>query len=1785
MSSSEQIDNNESFDSDDLSWLVEGGFPEENKQKTKVHPTSDPMYSTKDGDGQQVFEARRQLAALRNKLLDLSKRNRLLNYRHSRRSRDHIRIVDEVLSRIFEQLCEGDSPLTFAPLPEPNAAMLDPEDENSDQFQAYLREERQSEAFQEKIEKIHSRTNENEGEESYEDELNRLEREIRDRIRKILGMPPIRKDPNQTNASWARQNGVNPSFSLLRGNEASKPSHHDDRLQTLLLPDEMEAKLKSIHQLRNYSIREKGINTLYAAFGFVEWRESEDSEERFHAPLVLLPITLEKEIRAGNIVYKVQGLSDDPVRNETLAAKFQDQLQLPDFDTEMGIEAYIEKVEEVISTRGWRVRRFFTVGHFSFHRLAMYQDLDPRQWPSDQKPFHHKIVRQLLGGLGESIGLGDREVYNPDDDAFTESAPHLVRDADSSQFSAVVDVLEGENLVIQGPPGTGKSQTIANIIAAAMFEKKTILFVAEKLSALEVVKSRLDADGIGDFCFELHSAKASKAEVLAKIKDRLKMRSNPSPTLPDRRYELQEAKAKLSRYLATVAEEVGGSGITVEKALWMARGKTYRNLPERFRKFRLVGVECWRPDQREEVKNLLRQLALAESELSESPHLTPWRFIGKPNLSINDFFEIRDLLRNIEKNSRLIAEEMDRFSDKVQWNFPRVLKGLSETLEILQKLPAPNGPQERYAYDLLADQSIRKRLNKVIDLKEKFYLLDHSLRERCGFDGLNATQIKSEIRECLGLLQEIDPSIESIAGYSSFAETLRNRVEKARRVIAVYRECCESLPISDEDPTEENLSALLRFKDAANELDAAFMDERKPVLFQGQARQKLLALETERIELRKKVARLQRALGMTEKMHPSSHVRAYRQALENRGAFGWMKPSVRAANRFAAGLYDDQRKRPLLEIIGDLQSLEEVLTANEDFIERESVQCFLKGEQREWAEFFPAAESFLDGWSKLTNGIVDDSPIGTSLHRFLEEAPSSVVFDLRSKIEQHETDIKAWLRELGSASYNDLTDLVSAEFDQAIKLEEICTRIFGAGISPNETHTTLNETVDLLENHIALSESVQALAAEIGNLLPDLPVNEALKILEKVLPLAEKVQQSPIDPSLKASLTSSGGGARLEASKQNIDPLYKLALKQVACLGSLEKYCPNGLPDYHEGEVEALILECQNLREKDSDLEPWCEWRSSLQNISKSAGSSLCDLIRELFTAVEILEHYDFFVGQQLSEIALATYPELESMSGMQLEQARQKIREIDGGLKEVAKREVIARLYSRGNQAPSGNGMGGKLDLTELSLLNHLKGLKCMPYQMSTARVIKQGGEALQCLTPCFMMSPLSVAHYIHKGGLTFDLVIFDEASQILPEDAMGAILRGRQFVVVGDSMQLPPTSFFASNYDEIKDSDDEDSVIIEDSILEKAEAIFQPPRRLLWHYRSKDLALIQFSNKEFYDNELLIFPSPFSKHPLMGVKYEWTGGRYVGRSNPIEADAVVAAAIEFMSEFPRKSLGIVALNAVQRDLIMSKLDHAMSGNSQADQYRKHHESTLEPLFVKNLESVQGDERDVIFISTVFGRSPGSEARPAQRFGPINSDVGHRRLNVLFTRAKETVRVFTSLRPEDVQVGEPASRGRKVLRRYLEYARSGRLETGEPSGRDPDSEFEIQVRERLRSQGYDADCQVGVAGYFVDLAVKHPQAPNHYLLAVECDGAKYHSFKSARDRDRLRQDIIESHGWEVHRIWSTDWFKDPEREMKNLARRIIELQATTRAVPLAGRSKETFLSTSSGSPPSEESG
>jgi very-short-patch-repair endonuclease len=430
--------------------------------------------------------------------------------------------------------------------------------------------------------------------------------------------------------------------------------------------------------------------------------------------------------------------------------------------------------------------------------------------------------------------------------------------------------------------------------------------------------------------------------------------------------------------------------------------------------------------------------------------------------------------------------------------------------------------------------------------------------------------------------------------------------------------------------------------------------------------------------------------------------------------------------------------------------------------------------------------------------------------------------------------------------------------------------------------------------------------------------------------------------------------------------------------------------------------------------------------------------------------------------------------------------------------------------------------------------------------------------LKPCLLMSPITVSQFLPAESNKFDLIVFDEASQVVPEDAIGAIYRGKTVVVAGDNKQLPPTSFFQKNlidnvdWDEMSDDDAE----VFDSILDECLGIGLPVKTLKWHYRSRDEDLIAFSNHQFYDDNLITFPAAKAEDDSLGVKLVYVpdgiydrGGK---RNNPVEAEKVADLVFEHFKNYPKKTLGVVTFSIAQMEAVEDAIDRRLKEQTNFEPFFK--EDRLEGFFVKNLENVQGDERDVIFFSVGYGYDQNKQM--AMNFGPLNKPGGERRLNVAVTRAREKVLLITSIKATDIDADAKAV-GLQTLRYYLDYAEHGpkTLEPIEAKASEFDSALDEDVAAEIKKLGYEVVPQVGCSEYRIDLGVVDPVNPGSFLLGVECDGATYRSSSSARDRDRLREQVLMQLGWRIHRVWSPAWVARRDSEIRRLKEALEQAQ------------------------------
>lgn len=488
-------------------------------------------------------------------------------------------------------------------------------------------------------------------------------------------------------------------------------------------------------------------------------------------------------------------------------------------------------------------------------------------------------------------------------------------------------------------------------------------------------------------------------------------------------------------------------------------------------------------------------------------------------------------------------------------------------------------------------------------------------------------------------------------------------------------------------------------------------------------------------------------------------------------------------------------------------------------------------------------------------------------------------------------------------------------------------------------------------------------------------------------------------------------------------------------------------------------------------------------------------------------------------------------------EQNLRDFKRIDGNSLFFAQEFLVNSLYER---LPKKTAKG------EMELV--LRELGKKKRHIPIRKLLAEAGNVIQQVKPIFMMSPMSIATYLKQGALDFDLVIFDEASQIPAPDALGAMLRGRQVIVVGDSKQMPPSNLFGKAV-ELEEEELENSATAEmESILALMEARGAASKMLRWHYRSRHDSLIAVSNDQFYKNKLVAFPSPGFHPDATGLKFHYLPETHYdkgsSRTNTGEVKAVVAAVLNHALTKPHLSLGVVAFSLSQRDAILLELEKVRRLQPETDEFFARHAGGDE-FFVKNLENVQGDERDVILISICYGKT--STGQLSQNFGLLNKPGGERRLNVLISRARLAMEVFANFKGDELKVGADSPFGVRSLQIFLQFAESGQLNKAYEKQQEQNFAFGALLHQAIQRLGYQVAPRVGSQGYYIDLAIKHPEDPSKFVLALEYDGAGYYGATSARDRERLRQSVLEGLGWSFERIWSTDWFRDPEAELHRL--------------------------------------
>lgn len=623
-----------------------------------------------------------------------------------------------------------------------------------------------------------------------------------------------------------------------------------------------------------------------------------------------------------------------------------------------------------------------------------------------------------------------------------------------------------------------------------------------------------------------------------------------------------------------------------------------------------------------------------------------------------------------------------------------------------------------------------------------------------------------------------------------------------------------------------------------------------------------------------------------------------------------------------------------------------------------------------------------------------------------------------------------------------------------------------------------------------------------------------------------------------------GSGAYLRVNEQDFRNFIALSGQLKTYREQLQLLTGTNINDLHH--------QCELWLQHIDSLKDWFTYTVTKQQLVDSGLAPVIAAFEDgEIKAGHIFNSYKKGLYKAVADHIIENNPVLSGFHGQLFEGKIRKFRELSNNFEKLTREELYARLAARTPSFTQEAAQSSEIGLLQRTLRNNGR---AMPIR----KLFDLIPNVLPRLTPCMLMSPISVAQYFDASAAKFDLVVFDEASQMPTCEAVGAIARGNSVIVVGDPKQMPPTNFFSTN------TFDEDNVEQEDmeSILDDCLALSMPSHHLLWHYRSKHESLIAFSNAMYYDNSLLTFPSTddlATKVKLIKVKGFYDRGKT--KQNRAEAKAIVDYIIYRLSNpsMSKRSLGVVTFSSVQQSLIEDLLTDTFL--LRPDLEKLAYESE-EPLFVKNLENVQGDERDIILFSIGYG--PDETGKIGLNFGPINREGGWRRLNVAVSRARYEMQVFSTLRADHIDLNRSNSEGVAGLKAFLAYAEKGKqaLPSNLLAAGNHASGLEYTIATEIRKHGYNVNINIGRSTYKIDIGIVHPDYPNQYLLAILCDGRTYQAAKTPSDREIVQPDVLKSLGWNIMKVWSAEWWENPNKVMQEILTAIHKAEQGIKAEP-----------------------
>lgn len=1506
---------------------------------------------------------------------------------------------------------------------------------------------------------------------------------------------------------------------------------------------------------------EHGQDTLYFSFGVLKWKDPKEKIKEYFSPLLFFPVEILLKKNPKRFVIKdfeEGSFQNNYVLNLILNKNFDaPENIIPDLKTS---GSFYESIELFFETLEKNLKEHLPNLEYEIIRSVKFENfaLDFLYW--EAKKFKEKyqddeLIKILCGDSYKKDPLPplpNGNSLDALDQAFkSKDLNNCVLEADSSQLEVIHKAQSGANLVVTGPPGTGKSQTIVNLISDFVARGKKVLFVCAKKVALEVVYDRLkldDRNNLQKLALPLFESNINKKDFYNSIYEDFKERvdsiskQNKQEEFVKEFTQKQSSQNILNKYASVLLEKTG----QMQVSPWYAYGQ-------------------W--------ANSYFQIDCKDVSFNQSVYST---------ISLEDFQELSKLIQNLSNFSHLFPQEKMSFYSFFNWNefspieiekikqkIPSLIDEINKLIEIFKKVNIENIINDisieevnvlaKDGIDFL--QSLKNNENLQTELQYIKNSLNELIAKYTKYKEKNVIEYKQNITpdEFVGIdnqiqekgilkfkyfnfyFQESNPDISIDDFFTKLGSNLTN-IKQALDVIS-KKTFLKDIPLHEIFKYTNNWEFFSIF----NRWDPAIFSSelfKKEFISFGIALKKANTFAN---ELKEKGINL-------NKISHEEIEEIYFNFKNNYSSFfsKFTKDYKNDYQKFNHYFYGNV-KFSKEDILSTLQNLREF--------------C----QQREEIKNLSIFNSDL-----IKNNHINDLSQWSDILEGLERLQENTYpLWLTNALKQNISEVVDCFKEINVL----ISEEESIEIFNSLFLQEIQDRI--------SNPSKLKSYIVFLENTYSVLKSIEQYFTHgmhwtlrtIPNCIKEIDYLNNLQ--KEFFNISNSFEKSPFSQNFFYFAENEWSEKKdLFNCAQNLinslgqDLLYSFLSNVKTSEFSLIQDKINAIQNIFKDigfqmNTTLSILDMQNkisdANDHIDDLHDWMRFKVCVNTLISTYGFK--DTIESIISQ-NIEKNYVYHVFCSLFWTKWIEECGKENQilwkTGINLKGTVLEFGEKDKKLQKLKCQEILEKY----------NALNELEHPWETRILKEQANRKRS--HMPLRKFIPQTQDTMFQLKKCWLMSPQALVNYLpldKQQTPLFDVVIFDEASQLTPQEAMSGLVRGKQVIVVGDPKQLPPTRFFIKELENEEEDDERFAVEDYESVLDILSVSLPETQQpmLRWHYRCKYESLIAASNKYFYRNKLVTFPSNMNSKE--GLEFNYNKDIYDrgnSQTNKGEAQRIVDNCFEFWKTMnasgETKSLGIICLNSNQEELVRDLLEAQMRDSSNIAMLNFFDENSTqkEEFFIKNLENVQGDERDVIFLSIGYGYDESGGMK--NNFGPLNKAGGGRRLNVAISRAREKMTVFSSIRHEDIKgtVGE----GGNILRKFLQYAEMcpqvGVQEalftpdTEVNSGNyynDTDSPFEDSVISILEELGYTVHKQIGVSGFKIDIAIVDPNDSGRYLLGIECDGATYHGTHCARERDRLRQEILERRGWTIFRIWSTDWFSNPQAIIQELKQTIQHLK------------------------------